>query len=199
MSATACSIWNPDVIYNLQYLNSLVSFTICNIWTVWCHSQLAVFEILMSCTICSNWKVWRHLQLAVFKQPDVTDNLQYLNSLMSLPTICSIWTAPCHWQLAVFKQPDVIDNLQYLDSLMSFTTCSIWTAWCHWQPVVHSYARFSRFLIGFFGWLLSDVADQKQLDHEADAADHELSPLCRCPLGGCGRGLCPSHWWRGTY
>ena len=164
MSATACSIWNPDVIYNLQYLNSLVSFTICNIWTVWCHSQFAVFEILMS-----------------------------------LPTICSIWTAPCHWQLAVFKQPDVIDNLQYLDSLMSFTTCSIWTAWCHWQPVVHSYARFSQFLIGFFGWLLSDVADQKQLDHEADAADRELSPLCRCPLGGCGRGLCPSHWWRGTY
>ena len=176
-----------------------MAFTARSIWTASCQLQFAVFEILMSCTICSNWKVWRHLQLAVFKQPDVTDNLQYLNSLMSLPTICSIWTARCHWQLAVFKQPDVIDNLQYLDSLMSFTTCSIWTAWCHWQPVVHSYARFSRFLIGFFGWLLSDVADQKQLDHEADAADRELSPLCRCPLGGCGRGLCPSHWWRGTY
>ena len=45
----------------------------------------------------------------------------------------------------------------------------------------------------FFDWLHTDVTDQKQLDHEADATDRELSPLCRCPLGGCGPGLCPSH------
>ena len=175
-----------------------MSFTARSIWTASCHSQLVVFEQPHVSYSLQYLKSWCHVQFAVIEKSDVIYSLRYLNSLTSL-TICSIWTARCHWQLAVFKQPDVIDNLQYLDSLMSFTTCSIWTAWCHWQPVVHSYARFSRFLIGFFGWLLSDVADQKQLDHEADAADRELSPLCRCPLGGCGRGLCPSHWWRGTY
>ena len=51
------------------------------------------------------------------------------------------------------------------------------------RPLFHS--RHAR----FFDWLHTDVTDQKQLDHEADAADRELSPLCRCPLGGCGPRL----------
>ena len=199
MSFTARSIWTASCQLQLAVFEILMSFIICNIWTVWCHLQFAIFEQSGVIRSLQYLKSWCHVQFAVIEKSDVIYSLRYLNSLTSL-TICSIWTAWCHCrQFAVFEQPDVIDNLQYLDSLMSFTTCSIWTAWCHWQPVVHSYARFSRFLIGFFGWLLSDVADQKQLDHEADAADRELSPLCRCPLGGCGRGLCPSHWWRGTY
>ena len=43
----------------------------------------------------------------------------------------------------------------------------------------------------FLSRVFSDVTDQKHPDHEADTADRELPPLCRCPVGGCGPRLCP--------
>ena len=65
----------------------------------------------------------------------------------------------------------------------------------HHYYLLFFHSRHARFI----DWLLSDVADQKRPDHEADIADRELSPLCRCALSGCGPRLCPYHRCWGTY
>ena len=65
----------------------------------------------------------------------------------------------------------------------------------HHYYLLFFHSRHARFI----DWLLSDVADQKRPDHEADIADRQLSPLCRCPLGGCERSRGIYTWLLYTY
>ena len=210
----------PDVIDSFQYLNSLMSLTTCSIWTARCHWQLAVFkrpDVLHSYArfsrflsaqpeLASLWICHDGYSRDVKKKkkkkkrkkrisPLPLHSLHLLSGYRGLVIIISFVTIIMIvfffslltvFLLLVSLPSSFIIHSFFVRSYVRFVSSSL-------RPLFHS--RHAR----FFDWLHTDVTDQKQLDHEADAADRELSPLCRCPLGGCGPGLCPSHWCRGTY